>query len=401
MAEMKSAKVRTLVVLAILASLLSIAKFSHCANTGWATPDQYIHACYSDLPSLFEARGLSTHQWPFASDENSVEYPVVTAMVMYATSFAANSPVSYFNVNIFFLILLFIGTVILVRKIRPDFAYLVPVAPAMIASLFINWDLWAIATMLLAIYWFDRKKYLGSAALLGLSISTKFLPIFLLIPIVFILWRESKIKEAVKYIAITFATWLAINLPFAVTTPTGWWRFYKLNLERGPDWGSIWLALQQLGVNFTNLNWLSILLLLIAFTTIAVLFFELQHTPTLASVSFFVLASVMLASKVYSPQYVLWLTPLAAIALTHKKDLHAFWVWQATEIIYHVAIWQHIAQVTDAKFGLGPTPYAILTLVRIGGTIYLMAILARRALKGRNTRSKMLDLLFESSTVYP
>jgi uncharacterized membrane protein len=320
---------------------------------------------------------------------------------MYLTSFAANSPASYFNINVFFLVLLFLATVLLVRRIRPEFAYLVPVAPAMIASLFINWDLWAIATMLLAIYWFDRKQYLYSALLLGVSISTKFLPIFLLIPILFIFWRENKIKEAIKYLAITFGIWLLINAPFALTTPTGWWRFYKLNLERGPDWGSIWLALQQLGINFTNLNWLSILLLLIAFTTIAVLLFELQYTPTLAAVSFFVLASVMLASKVYSPQYVLWLTPLAAIALTHKKDLHAFWVWQATEIIYHVAIWQHIAQVTDAKFGLGPTPYAILTLVRIGGTIYLMAILARRALKGRNTRSKLLDLLFESSTVYP
>ncbi len=394
-------KVRSLVVLAILASLLSFAKFSHCENTGWATPDQYIHACYSDIPALFGARGLDTHQWPYASADNSVEYPVLTGVVMYLTSFAANTPASYFNINIFFLVLLFLATVLLVRRIRPEFAYLVPVAPAMIASLFINWDLWAIATMLLAIYWFDRKQYLQSGLLLGVSISTKFLPIFLLIPILFIFWREKKIREAIKYIAITFATWLLINAPFALTTPTGWWRFYKLNLERGPDWGSIWLALQQLGVNFTNLNWLSILLLLIAFTTIAVLLFELQYTPTLASVSFFVLASVMLASKVYSPQYVLWLTPLAAIALTHKKDLHALWVWQATEIIYHVAIWQHIAQVTDAKFGLGPTPYAILTLVRIGGTIYLMAILARRALKGRNTRSKLLDLLFESSTVYP
>ena len=398
---MKPAKVRTLIVLAILASLLSVAKFSHCADTGWATPDQYVHACYSDLPALFEARGLSTQQWPFASDDNSVEYPVITAMVMYVTSFAANSPVSYFNVNIFFLILLFIATVVLVRRIRPEFAYLVPVAPAMIASLFINWDLWAIATMLLAIYWFDRKQYLGSAALMGLSISTKFLPVFLLIPIAFILWRENKVKELLKFVAVTLGTWLAINLPFAITTPTGWWRFYKLNLERGPDWGSIWLALQQLGINFTNLNYLSILLLLIALTTIAVLLFELKHTPTLASVAFFVLASVMLASKVYSPQYVLWLTPLAVIALTNKKDLHAFWVWQATEMMYHLAIWQHLAQVTDAKFGLGPTPFAILTLVRIGGTIYLMAVLARRALMARNTHSKLLDLLFEGSKAYP
>ena len=401
MSHSNALKGRALIALAILASLLSFAKFSHCENTGWATPDQYIHACYSDLPSLYEARGLSSNQWPYASADNSVEYPVLTGVVMYLTSFAANSPASYFNINTFFLILLFIATAAVVRRIRPEFAYLVPVAPAMIASLFINWDLWAIATMMLAIYWFDRKQFNYSALLLGVSISTKFLPIFLLIPIVFILWRENRVKEAIKYIATTFAVWLLINAPFALTTPTGWWRFYKLNLERGPDWGSIWLALQQLGINFANLNYLSILLLLIALTTIAILLFELRYTPTLAAVAFFVLASVMLASKVYSPQYVLWLTPLAVIALTNKKDLHAFWVWQATEVMYHIAIWQHIAQVTDAKFGLGPTPYAILTLVRIGGTIYLMAILARRALQARNTHSKLFDLLFEGSKAYP
>jgi len=401
MSHSNALKGRALIALAILASLLSFAKFSHCENTGWATPDQYIHACYSDLPSLYEARGLSSNQWPYASADNSVEYPVLTGAVMSLTSFAANSPASYFNINTFFLILLFIATAAVVRRIRPEFAYLVPVAPAMIASLFINWDLWAIATMMLAIYWFDRKQFNYSALLLGVSISTKFLPIFLLIPIVFILWREDKVKEAIKYIATTFAVWLLINAPFALTTPTGWWRFYKLNLERGPDWGSIWLALQQLGINFTNLNYLSILLLLIALTTIAILLFELRYTPTLAAVAFFVLASVMLASKVYSPQYVLWLTPLAVIALTNKKDLHAFWVWQATEVMYHIAIWQHIAQVTDAKFGLGPTPYAILTLVRIGGTIYLMAILARRALQARNAHSMLFDLLFEGSKAYP
>ena len=394
-------KLRILIALAICASLLSFVKFSHCENTGWATPGQYIHACYSDLPALYGSRGLDKNAWPFTSDENSVEYPVVTAMVMYATSFVANSPASYFNVNIFFLVLLFVTTVLLVRKIRPEFAYLVPVAPAMIASLFINWDLWAIATMMLAIYWFDRKQYLHSSLVMGLSISTKFLPVFLLIPIAFILWRDAKVKELVKYVVVLTATWIAINLPFALTTPTGWWRFYKLNLERGADWGSFWLALQQLGFSLTNLNYLSILLLLIALTTVALLLFELKYTPTLASVAFIVLASVMLASKVYSPQYVLWLTPLAAIALTNKKDLHAFWLWQATEVIYHVAIWQHIASVTGAKLGLAAAPYAVLTLVRIGGTIYLMVVLARRALQARNTHSRLLDLLFEAGKPYP
>ena len=394
-------KVRTLVVLALFASLVSFAKFSQCENSGWATPDQYIHACYSDLPALYGSRGLDTNSWPYSSDDNSVEYPVVTAMVMYATSFAAKSPASYFNVNIFFLILLFIATLIVVRKIRPEFAYLSAIAPAMIASLFINWDLWGIATMMLAIYWFDRKQYLHSALILALSISTKFLPIFLLIPIAFILWRDTKLKELVKYVAVVAVTWLAINAPFALTTPTGWWRFFKLNLERGADWGSIWLALQQLGISLTNLNYLSILVLLIALTSVAIVLFELKYTPTLASVAFIVMASVMVASKVYSPQFVLWLTPLAVIALTNKKDLHAFWLWQATEVIYHVAIWQHIASITGAQFGLGPTPYAILTLVRIAGTIYLMAVLARRALQARNTHSRLLDLLFEGGKPYP
>ena len=394
-------KVRTLVALALFASLVSFAKFSPCENTGWATPDQYIHACYSDLSALYVSRGLDTNTWPYASDDNSVEYPVITAMVMYATSFVAKSPASYFNVNIFFLVLLFLATVIVVRKIRPEFAYLSAIAPAMIASLFINWDLWGIATMMLAIYWFDRKQYLHSALILALSISTKFLPIFLLIPIAFILWRDTKLKELLKYVAVVAVTWLAINAPFALTTPTGWWRFFKLNLERGADWGSVWLALQQLGLNLTNLNYLSILLLLIGLTSIAIFLFELKHTPTLASVAFIVMAAVMVASKVYSPQFVLWLTPLAVIALIDKEDLHAFWLWQTTEVIYHVAIWQHIASITDAKFGLGPTPYAILTLVRIAGTIYLMVVLARRALQARNTHSRLLDLLFEAGKPYP
>jgi uncharacterized membrane protein len=394
-------KLRILIALAILASLLSFAKFNHCQSTGWASPGQYIHACYSDLPALYSARGLDSNAWPYSSDDNSVEYPVITAMVMYATSFLANSPVSYFNINIFFLVLLFIATVIVVRKIRPEFAYLSAIAPAMIASLFINWDLWGIAAMMLAIYWFDRKKYLHSALILSLSISTKFLPIFLLIPIAFILWRDAKLKDLVKYIAVVAATLFAINAPFAFTTPTGWWRFFKLNLERGADWGSVWLALRQLGISLTNLNYLSILLLLIAVTSVAIVLFEIKYTPTLASVAFIVMAAVMVASKVYSPQFVLWLTPLAVIALTSKKDLHAFWLWQATEVIYHVAIWQHIATIEHAKFGLGPTPYAILTLVRIAGTIYLMAVLARRALQARNGHSRLLDLLFEAGKPYP
>lgn len=394
-------RTRALLALAIFAALLSFLKFSPCQSTNWATPDQYIHACYSDLPSLFGERGMVDNKWPYASDTNSVEYPVLTGLVMYATSFVAHSPISYFNFNAFLLALLFIGVVFIVYRIKPEFTYLLPLAPAMIASLYINWDLWAITTMMLAIYWFDRKAYLYSSLALAISISTKFLPVFLLLPILFILWRSNQIRELVKYALTTAALWLAINLPFALTTPTGWWRFYKLNVEREADWGSLWLAFNHLGLGLANLNYLAILLLLIGLTSFVVFLFELKNTPTLASVAFIVLAIVMVASKVYSPQYVLWLTPLAVIALTNKKDLHAFWIWQSAETLYHLAIWQHLALFTGAKFGLQQGGYATITLIRIGATIYLAWVLIKRALQARNTQGSLFDLLFEGSKPYP
>ena len=392
---------KALLALAVLASLISFTKFSHCEGTTWATPDQYIHACYSDLPSLYGERGLDKKQWPYASDTNAVEYPVLTGMVMFATAALVNTPIAYFNLNAVFLTLLFIALVILLRRMKPELSYLLPVAPAMIASLYINWDLWGIITMMLAIYWFDREAYLYSALAMCLSISTKFLPIFLIFPIVFILWRHNRIQELVKYLATTVGIWLAINLPFVLTTPTGWWRFYKLNLERGADWGSIWLALSQLGLSLTNLNYLSLLLLLIGLTAITIFLFEIKSTPTLASVAFIVLATVMIAGKVYSPQYVLWLTPLAVIALTGAKDLPAFWIWQSGEIIYHIAVWQHIALATGAHFGLAAGGYAVLTLLRIATTLYLIWSLVKRALAARNPQGSAFDLLFEASKAYP
>ncbi len=394
-------RTRALFALAIVAALLSFTKFSHCQSSTWATPDQYIHACYSDLPSLFGERGMADNTWPYASDTNSVEYPVLTGLVMYATSFVAHTPISYFNFNAFLLALLFIGLIFIVYRIKPEFTYLLPLAPAMIASLYINWDLWAIATMMLAIYWFDRKAYLYSSIAIAVSISTKFLPVFLLLPILFILWRSNQIRELVKYAITTVVIWMAINLPFALTTPTGWWRFYKLNMEREADWGSLWLAFSQLGLGLANLNYLAILLLLIGLTSFVIFLFEVKNTPTLASVAFIVLAIVMIASKVYSPQYVLWLTPLAVIALTNKKDLHAFWIWQITETLYHVAIWQHLALFTGAKFGLQQGGYATITLIRIAATIYLAWTLIKRALAARNTQGSLFDLLFEASKPYP
>ncbi|CAN2229200.1 hypothetical protein MCEROE11_01420 [Candidatus Nanopelagicaceae bacterium] len=370
---------RVVIALALLASLLSFAKFNYCVETGWKTPGQYVHACYSDIPALYGERGLDKGVWAYNNGENSVEYPVVQGAIMWASAKLIPDGVNnYFYGSALLLALLFIFIALIVFRIRPEFGYLLPLAPAAIASLYINWDLWAIAAMMLAIYWFDRKQDYVSAFALGIAISTKFLPIFLLIPIALIYFRREDLLKFVKYSAVVVATFAAVNLPVALTTFDGWWRFYSLNLNRGSDWGSLWYALSNLGLGLTHQNYLSVLLLLIAITLFSLFFLQTVDVLKLAHVALFIMVAVMAVSKVYSPQYVLWLVPLAVIALIDKRDLAIFWFWQGAEVLYHLAIWQHLASVTGAKFGLPVVAYSIITLIRIGASIALVVRLAAR-----------------------
>jgi uncharacterized membrane protein len=391
-----------LLFLALVATLLGAFKFSPCEQSLWATPDQYVRACYSDIASLYGDRDLDKDQWSYSSTTNAVEYPVLTGTVMWffarAIPSGENEILNYYRLNVIFLAAFFIFIAYIVYRIRPEVAYLAAIAPAAIASLYINWDLWAIASMMLAIYWFDRKRFDYSALAIGISISTKFLPIFLLLPIVLILWRRNEIKTLVRYLAITVATFAVINIPVLLTTPEGWLRFYQLNFDRGQDWGSAWYALSSLGVPLGSTNFFAILALLIAVLVISLFIFGTKETVNLGDVSFIVLALVMVASKVYSPQYVLWLVPLAVIAMTTRKDLHAFWIWQIAEVIYHVAIWQHLATVTDAKFGLPLTGYALISLIRIAACLYFVAVLIKKAARGGQFPH---EFLFKSADSYP
>ena len=382
---------RVVLLLALLASVLSFAKFNHCAATGWQSPDQYVHACYSDIPALYGERGLDKGVWAYSSGADSVEYPVIQGAIMWITAkVIPNGINNYFYTNALLLALLFIFISFITFRMKPEFGYLLPLAPAAVASLYINWDLWAIAMMMLAIYWFDRKAEVASAVALGIAISTKFLPIFLLIPIAIIFFRQEKISKFLKYAAVAVATFALINLPVALTTPVGWWRFYDLNLNRGSDWGSLWYALSNLGLNLTHQNYLSILLLMIGLSALTIFLLQLRTPPTLAHTAIFVMIIVMAVSKVYSPQYVLWLTPLAVIALIDRRDLTVFWFWQGAEVIYHLAIWQHLAQVTGAQFGLPVVAYSVIALVRIGACLILLVRLAARHQSSRVFPSQFL-----------
>jgi uncharacterized membrane protein len=374
---------KSAVLLAIIAALLSFVKFDYCRSNGWTPPGDYIHACYSDFPALFGDRGLITNSWPYSSATNAVEYPPLTGLVMWATSFLVGNGEdkfrNYFDINALLVALLFIATVVFLKKLKPELWYLFPIAPAVVASLYINWDIWAVISALAAIYYFDIGKYNKSAIALGISIATKFFPIVLLLPIALILIRKSKIRELVLYIAYTSITWLLINLPFIITTPVGWFRFFKLNSERAADWGSIWHALEIFGLNIKQLNLVSLIVFALGALAFTLFVFGIPEVPKLATIAFFIVAIFVTASKVYSPQYVLWLTPLAILAMVDKKDRFDFWVWQFAELIYHFAIWQYLAEVSGASFAIPAGAYAVAIVLRIAALTWFCLRLMRRS----------------------
>jgi len=394
------ATVRIVLALAILATVLSYFKFNHCENNNFAGPDQYIHACYSDLPALFSERAFGQGQWAFSGGDQAAEYPALQGLVMWATAqISSDSPITYFRINIFLIALLFIASAFILYRIRPELSYLYAIAPTGIAALFINWDLWAIVTMLLSIYWFDRKRETLSAVTLAISIATKFFPIVLLLPIAIIFLRRQDIRGAIRYIALTLSVFVAINIPFALTTPKGWWRFYELNLERKADWGSLWYALSVLGLDLAAINYLSILTLLIVITAVSIFLLQVERTLPLSESALYIFIGVMAVSKVYSPQFVLWLAPLVILALRDKRDLPWFWGWQIAEIGYHIAIWQHLALLTGATYGLSVKAYAVFILIRIAASIALGIALARR--HKRRDEPWATEFLLSSASSYP
>ena len=400
---------RIALIVTLIATLLSFTKFNHCRDSGWGSPDVYVHMCYSDISALYGAREINADKWPYSSIENSVEYPVLTGVAMWATGLLIDDPNGYrpyFDLNILIITLLLFASIFILWRMKPEYVALFPIAPAVFGSLFINWDIYAVLFALVSLYFYKEEKLDLSAIFMGVAISTKFYPGVILFGIALILWNQKRSRKLLRYIVITSGTWLAINLPVATNNVDGWWRFFKLNIERSSDLGSIWYASALLKFPQPNVNNITIIFFLIALGVIGVFYFMVAQSRSdfanLATVAFLTVAAFVTISKVYSPQYILWLTPLAVLAMTKDEERRSFWVWQGTEALYHFAIWQYLASYTGAKFGISETFYAIIILIRIAGLAYfssalIQTALAARSTSTRNAQGNLLEFLPDST----
>ncbi len=98
--------------------------------------------------------------------------------------------------------------------------------------------------------------------------------------------------------------------------------------------------------NLSTLNDLSAGFLIVACAAIAVLALAAPRRPRLPQLSFLVLVAFLMTNKVWSPQYVIWLVPLAVLA---RPRLWPYLLWQAAEVAYFFGIWGYLIFVFSSE----------------------------------------------------
>jgi uncharacterized membrane protein len=125
----------------------------------------------------------------------------------------------------------------------------------------------------------------------------------------------------------------------------------------------------------SGLNVGTALALLILLAGIAVLVLRAPRRPRVGQVAFLTVVAFLLTNKVYSPQYVLWLVPLAALA---RPRWRPFLAWQAAEVLVLVTRYYYFSGATgDTAPGLGLGWFVSAVLLRDLALIVLSALVVR------------------------
>jgi len=332
----------------------------------WADGRQYNRLCYSDVAALYGSadrdRGLSEDRLPYLDGEN--EYPVLTGLSMWVTALPANSYPSFFNWTALLLAGAALATAASLHRLSGPRALLFALAPTLAVYAFVNWDLLAVALATAATLSYLRRKDTSAGVLLGLGAAAKVYPALLVIPFLLGRLREGNRAAGARVAGWAAGTWAVVNLPFALLGFERWAEFFRFNSARPADWDSLWyIAGRQLGFvwDVPLVNALSAT----AFLAIAAGLWAAagrRLAPTdVWRFGFPVLVVFLLTSKVYSPQYGLWLLPWFALVL---PDLRLFVAFQLADVAVFVTRFQFFARLEGIGEGLPQWTFELAVVAR-------------------------------------
>ena len=225
-----------------------------------------------------------------------------------------------------------------------------------------------------------------AGVVLGIGGAFKFYPLLLLLPIVVLGLRRRQLGVAVPAAVGAVLTWIAVNLPVALAWPVGWWEFFRLNQERPADPDSLYFVVSYFtgwpgfdgpladGQTPVVLNAVVAVLTVLVFAGVVALGFRAPRPPRLASLAFLLVAGFLLVNKVWSPQYSLWLVPLAVLALPRWRLVLA---WMTVDAL----LWapRMYYYLTPANKGLPPDWFLGAAVVR-DAVVVLLAVLVVRTI---------------------
>jgi uncharacterized membrane protein len=380
---------RVVLALATVVFALGVLERGYCRDIAWPRDNgqQYAHACYSDIPHLYRERGLADGDVPYFDDGDHppLEYPVLTGFVVGVTGAVARNAaegrdaeaVAFYDINALLLGLAALVLVFAVFRLagrRSWDAALVALSPVLALTGTINWDLFAVALATLALLAWARSRPVLAGVLLGLAVAAKFYPLLLLGPLFVLCLRAHRLRPFGTTALSGALTWLVVNAPVVIGAPEGWKAFYTFNETRGADFGSLWFVLERRGVELPSLNLVATVSLLVLCATIAWLTLKAPRRPRVPQVAFLVLVAFVVTNKVWSPQYALWLLPLAALARPRWRDIL---IWQAGEVLYFFAVWYYLLGGQDTDRALPPEFYYRVVWIRLACTLWFAGLVVR------------------------
>lgn len=362
-------------VAAVIAALLGYAEKLPCSSGGaWNSfTGQFRDACYTDVYPLYYAEGLSSGKVPYSG--HPVEYPVLTGGMMQLASWLVRSVTDpfargkdFYEVTVVLLSICLVAGVVATAYTAgrgsagfdPGLrsALMVALSPGLILAAFVNWDLLAMALTAGGIAFWAARHQVAAGVLLGLGVAAKFYPLLIFGALFLLSLRAGKMRAFFVTFGSGLVAWLAVNLPVALTATAGWGRFYAFSRSRTADWGSIWYMLENYKVpvlgnsSLGQLNLMSSGLFALACVAIALLVLMAPRRPRLPQVCFLLLAAFLTLNKVWSPQYVVWLVPLAVLA---RPRLWPYLLWQLTEVAYFFGIWAYFTHLYQSPGSTGYT----------------------------------------------
>jgi uncharacterized membrane protein len=332
----------------------------------WRGNKQFTALCYSDTVPLYTAErldqpGAFPYRTSWIDDQGKptehiryMEYPVLTGMFQWFNAKLAQGWVEiassgwlptamtvivYFDITALWLGLAWLVTAWAVARIakrRVWDAAIVALSPLVIVHAFTNFDTLATAFATGGMLAWARRKPVLAGVLLGLGGAAKLYPLFLLGPLLLLCWRSDRMRDGVRTLLAAAGTWIAVNLPIALIYQPGWREFFRLNTERNADPDSLYNVISHFtgwpgfdpglvrGQAPEVLNTVSAVLFAVLCLVIGWVAVSAPTRPRFAQLAFLVVAAFLLTNKVWSPQYSLWLVPLAVLALPRWKLLLAW-----------------------------------------------------------------------------